>query len=52
MANALERAVKLAWIEWGYGYCQWQVCPSCREFKVCRSPAGRKWLCLACFDQR
>jgi hypothetical protein len=50
--TALERAVRLAWVGWGYAYAQWAVCPSCHEWSYCRSPSGRRWLCLDCFDQR
>jgi hypothetical protein len=50
--SEIERAVLWAWIGWGATYAQHMVCPSCSEFRYCRSPNGRRFLCLACFDQR
>lgn len=48
--TALEKLVRQAWVDWG-SYAQWTVCADCTDWRYCRSRGGKRFLCLACFDQ-
>ena len=49
--TTLEALARASWILWGEHWCKWTICAECGEDRVCRSRSGKRWLCLACFDQ-
>jgi len=46
----LEARARAAWQSWG-GYAQWMFCVHCDLWRYCRSKAGKRYICVDCFDQ-
>jgi len=46
----LEAIAQALWESWG-PYAKSTVCAVCSEYVYCRSKAGKRYVCLGCFDQ-
>jgi len=49
----IEKQARLAWRAWAHGEIRNGKCDACGRFTVVgKSPRGKRWLCLFCWDQR
>lgn len=49
--SKLEQQAREAWARWGEGYMKYTACAACGTMHHCRSKAGKRFICLDCFDQ-